>query len=321
MNMTQDCTAILILTYNTSADTINCIRSIEACNTAPIKFIVIDNGSTDKKEVDLLDSFFSESGRPYLRLEDSSTPTGELSYYTFLASSKNDGYARGNNKGLNLAYGDPSIHNILVLNSDILFTEDILPTLIDFQQKQAACGFVTPLVVSRKGDVDHCCARKAITNWEIIRIFVLFDRDILHSLSRIFRRQRILLNNPEYRNLPSFPVDMPSGACMLIDKHLFQHIGSFDPGTFLYYEENILYKKLHSISRSSHCVPSVRCTHLGAGSTQSIHSQFLQRCNLESADHYLTNYGDMSLLQHLVWNSAKAAWRLKFRIAKFRKAN
>ncbi|MBR3449806.1 MAG: glycosyltransferase [Bacteroidales bacterium] len=321
MNMTQGCTAILILTYKSSTDTINCIRSIEACNTAPVKYIVVDNGSPDKEAVEQLDVFFSQSGHPYRHLTDSDHPKEELPYFTFLSSSVNDGYARGNNKGLDLAYGDPSVENILILNSDILFTEDILPTLIDFQQKQSACGFVTPLVVTRKGDVDHCCARKAITNWEIIRIFVLFDRDILHSLSRIFRRQRILLNNPEYRNLPSFPVDMPSGACMLIDKHLFQHIGSFDPGTFLYYEENILYKKLHSISRSSHCVPSVRCTHLGAGSTQSIHSQFLQRCNLESADHYLTNYGDMSLLQHLVWNSAKAAWRLKFRIAKFRKAN
>ncbi len=312
MNMTQGCTAILILTYNTSADTINCIRSIEAYNTAPIKFIVIDNGSTDKKEVNLLDSFFSESGRPYIRLEDSSTPTGELSYYTFLASSKNDGYARGNNKGLNLAYGDPSIQNILVLNSDILFTEDILPFLLQFQRRQADCGLVTPLVVSRKGAVDHCCARIVPTNWEIIRHFGFFNRDFFHMLSKAVRRQKILLNNPELKELASFSVDFPSGACMLIDKELFREIGGFDPGTFLYYEEMILCKKLQTVSRTSFCVPSVKCTHLGAGSTQNQNSRFLQRCNLESADLYLSRYGHLTFVQKLVWYLVKGAWRLKF---------
>ena len=109
MNMTQGCTAILILTYNTSADTINCIRSIEACNTAPVKYIVVDNGSQDKAEAEKLDEFFSRSGRSYRRWSDSDTPEGELPYYSFLASQSNDGYARGNNKGSQLAFADPVV--------------------------------------------------------------------------------------------------------------------------------------------------------------------------------------------------------------------
>ncbi len=314
MVVEQTCTAILILNYNSADDTMNCIRSIEAHNTAPVKFIVVDNGSTAEAETDRLDRFFAQSGRPYLRLDDSSSPASELSYFTFLASSQNDGYARGNNKGLNLAYGDPSIASILILNSDILFTEDILPTLIDFQQKKSACGFITPLVISRKKEVDHCCARRALTNWDIIRIFALFDRDLFHILSRIFRRQRILLNNPDLINASSFPIDLPSGACMFIDKNIFRNIGSFDPGTFLYYEENILHKRIQAFSRSSYCIPSVRCTHLGAGSTHMIHNRFLQHCNLDSADYYLTHYGKMSFLQRFVWRLTKVAWRLRFRI-------
>ena len=115
-------------------------------------------------------------------------------------------------------------------------------------------------------------------------------------------------------NLPSFPVDMPSGACMLIDKELFRQIGSFDPGTFLYYEELILHKKLQAVSRTSYCVPTVRCTHLGAASTQSIPSIFLQRCNMESADLYLTRYAEMTFPQRLAWSLAKKAWLLRLRI-------
>ena len=318
--MTQDCTAILILTYNSASDTINCIRSIEACNTAPVKYIVVDNGSPDKSESEHLDSFFTQSGRSYRKLNDSDSPGNELPYFTFLASCENDGYARGNNKGLNLAYGDPSIRNILVLNSDILFTENILPTLLSFQQQQTDCGLITPLVISRKGRIDHCCARKAPTNWEEILFFLFFRKDWFHYLSKADTQQKILRSHPEKTELPSFPIDMPSGACMLIDKELFRQIGSFDPGTFLYCEEQILYKKLKAVSRTNYCVPSVKCTHLGAASTQNAPSLFLQRCNLESADFYLKHYGDLTLAQRLVWGVAKGAWRLRFKIIETRKS-
>ncbi len=312
--MTRDCTAILILTYNTSNDTIQCIRSIEACNSAPVKYIVVDNGSRDKAEAEKLDDFFSRSGRSYRRWSESDTPEGELPHFSLLASQSNDGYARGNNKGLRLAFADPAVSQILVLNSDILFTEDMIPTLLDFQKKTSDCGLLTPLVVSRKGTVDHCCARRIPTNREIIRLFGYFNRDYHHRLSQAEKRQKILLNNPELTQQPSFPVDVPSGACMLIEKDLFRQIGGFDPDTFLYYEENILYQKLRVLSRTNYCVPSVRCTHLGAGSTQNQNSRFLQRCNLESADHYLSKYGKMTIPQRLAWFLVKGLWLLKFRI-------
>lgn len=312
MKKSQEYTAILILTYNGSADTINCIRSIEAFNSAPVKYIVVDNGSPNQNEIDKLDRFFTQSGQSYSRWDDSDVPGTELPYFSFLASSSNDGYARGNNKGLQLAYGDASIHSILILNNDILFTEDFLPTLLEFQHQTADCGLVTPLIVSAKGTIDNCCARRIPTNWEIIRLFGFFRRDFLHILSRDNRRQKILMNNPELRERVSFPVDVPSGACMLIAKDLFRLIGGFDPDTFLYYEENILYQKLRDVPRINYCIPSVKCTHLGAGSTQNQNSIFLQRCNLESADVYLSRYGHPSLCQRLAWRFVKGMWRLKF---------
>ena len=297
----------------------NCIRSIEAHNTAPVKFIVVDNGSSDQKEVERLDSFFTQSGRSYLRLDDLSTPTSELSYFTFLASKKNDGYARGNNKGLNLAYGDPSIANILILNSDILFTEDLIPALLHVQREKVDCGLVTPLIMSRYGTIDHCCARKAPTNWEVILPFLLFHRKCFHFLSNLDARQKFLKIHPELIEQDVFPVDIPSGACMLIDKNLFHSVGGFDPNTFLYYEENILFKKLQPTARTSYCTPVVNCTHLGAASTQQLSSLFLKRCNLESADYYLRQYGNLTLIQRLSWGLAKIIWTIRLKRAANRK--
>lgn len=312
--MTQEYTAIIILTYNGSTDTINCIRSIESFNSSSIKFIVVDNGSPDREGNLLLERFFKQSGHEFLLLKDSDKPDANLPYYSLLASDRNDGYARGNNKGLRLAYSDPTIHNILILNNDILFSEDILPSLLKFQQQKSDCGLVTPLIVSGTGEIDHCCARRISTNWEIIRLFGFFGRDLFHLLLRANHRQKILLNNPSLIEQPSFSVDVPSGACMLINKELFRTIGGFDPDTFLYYEENILYQKLRALSRTNYCVPSVKCTHLGAGSTQNQNSRFLQRCNLESADLYLSRYGNLSFFQRLVWKIVKCLWHIKFAI-------
>ena len=235
MNMTQDCTAILILTYNTSTDTINCIRSIEACHSTPVKYIIVDNGSPNREEIERIERFVAQSGQSYRRWSDEDIPQEELPYFSLLASNSNDGYARGNNKGLRLAWGDATIRNILVLNNDILFTEDILPTLLSFQRKQADCGLVTPLIVSRRGTIDHCCARRIPTNWEIIRLFAFFHRDLFHMLSRANKRQKILLSHPELIEEVSFPIDFPSGACMLIEKDLFREIDTLEL-TLNYYE-------------------------------------------------------------------------------------
>lgn len=314
--MRNGCTAILILTFNSAEDTMNCIRSIEACNSAPVKFIVVDNGSTAEGETDRLDAFFSQSGRSYHCWNDEDDPQEDLPYYSLIASRSNDGYARGNNKGIRLAGKDSSIENILVLNSDVLFTEDILPALLRVQEEKPDCGLVTPLILSRRGTIDHCCARNAPTNWEVILPFLLFNRNRFQLLSEADKRQKVLKCNPAWVDLPIFPVDMPSGACMLIDKALFLDLGGFDPATFLYYEELILHKKLQAISRTNYCVPPVKCTHLGARTTEHSPSRFLQRCNLESADHYLSHYAHPTFFQRVVWGIVKGMWLLKFKITK-----
>ena len=308
-------TAILILNYNTASDTIACIQSIEAHNSASVKYIVVDNGSSDKRGILLLDNFFKTSEKSYRKLSDKDLPSSPLSYFTFLLSSENDGYAKGNNKGLRFAFSDPEIDNILIINSDVLFTEDLIPALRHIQAVKPNCGFVTPLIISRWGRIDHTCARKAPTNWDIIIPFLMMRKKWFNILSRLDAHQKILKEHPELVEQPVFPVDTPSGACMMIEKHLMAIIGGFDPNTFLYYEENILFKKLQALSRKSYCTPTVKCTHLGASSTQQLPTLFLKKCNLASADYYLSAYGNMSFMQRLAWKTAKLLWNVKFKLS------
>jgi len=83
---------------------------------------------------------------------------------------------------------------------------------------------------------------------------------------------------------------------MYINKKIFQEIGSFDPNTFLYWEENILFKKVEKIHKRNYLCTDLRCIHLGASSTASSPSLFIIDCNLKSSRYYMKTYSGCSIL-------------------------
>lgn len=308
-------TGIVILNYNNSWDTVECIRSIEACNTAPVKYIVVDNGSREE-EVHALRSFLEEQFSGRIAVLREGEPAGTLAYANFVPSPSNDGYARGNNKGLFFAYADEGLDDVIILNNDIQFRDDIIPVLSERRKTLSRPGILTPLLRNLDGSIETPCARRFPSNWQVIFPFVLFKHDLFHLLSRSSTKQKLLLTNPELLQEQAFPIGLPSGAFMFVDKHLFREVGGFDEGTFLYYEENILCRKLADLGYENYCIPTVCALHTGGASTRKISNLFLQECNLRSADHYLKDFARMTGAQRLVWGAVKGLWQLKFRLKK-----
>lgn len=314
MHRKMKLTALIILNFNNFEDTINCIESVERYNTAPIKIIVVDNGSTRKEAPAALDRYMCEHfGARYARYYDGErVPAGVLPYATLLVSSTNDGYAQGNNKGLRLVNDDPTVDDVMILNNDILFIEDIIPTLITTRDSIDRCGLISPLLLKRDcKNIDLNCARRTVD------VKVLIKENFLHyfrrlrgkSMEQYMRRRFILLD--DYPDLESITeVDLPSGSCMLIDKKLFAGIGYFDPGTFLYYEEDILYKKLSAIGYHNYVLPYLRCVHLGAVSTSKRSATTTLRANNLSERYYVKHFSDASLPLRLLHNlSARFFWQ------------
>lgn len=288
-------TAVIILNYNNWEDTINCIESVEEHNSASIRYIVVDNGSTRERCIDALESFFIKrfSGK-YKKIYDTEVNESPLPYLTFLVSQRNDGYARGNNKGLHLAYTDKNVDYIMILNNDILFVEDIIPRLNAISRVLPKCAIVSP-VLYKKGmqELDYNCARINKSTWYIIL-------SIIYTSSKSAEKKQILKVNPTLINEQYVPIDLPSGACMYVNKELMMAIGGFDSHTFLYYEEDILYSKIKKIGLNNYIVPYLRCIHLGASSTKRKSSSFLVRTAFESRKYYLKNYCNLSVFQSFV---------------------
>lgn len=278
-------TAIIILEYNNETDTVNCIESVERFNTAPVKYIVVDNGSPDATVPGRIEEYLRSKFSDTAVYGDADVPTvpAELSRATFLRSGSNDGYASGNNKGLRLAYLDPSVRHVMILNSDILFVADIIPPMLAELDSISDAAFISPVLYTRDMEgIDYNCARRAISLGQLMTVSACLHIDVLG----IHRRRRIPLDTA----VPVVPIELPSGSCMLCRKDMFESIGSFDPGTFLYYEENILWEKVRRKGLRNYIDTRLRCIHLGATSTRRQPSAFIAETNGRSIVYFAARY-------------------------------
>lgn len=291
-------TGIIILNFNNARLTLDCVDSVVRVNTAPAKFVIVDNASADDSMEVLRDGLSSRFGEGFETFNMDDMPD-RLPLCSLVRSDVNGGYAQGNNVGLRLAENDDRIDNILILNNDIVFTEDIIPELAHFIGSTPGAGIASPLLLKKDGEsIDFNCARKDCTLKEIACYYLLYCRDFHGILSKFARRSRILVNNPKLIDAPSIPIELPSGSCMMISKSLFREIGYFDPNTFLYYEESILYRKLLAAGRVNYLLPAVRCIHLGAQTTANADRSYsyLRNSN-KSAYYYVMHYRDLNLFQ------------------------
>lgn len=276
---------IVILNYNNAGRTADCLESILKHNSAPVRVAVVDNASTDDS-VEMLKVW--QNGHPDV--------------FELIVSPENGGYARGNNLGLEYFGKDEDVDKVLILNNDVIFTEDIIPTLSGFIDDYPEAGLVSPLLCCRDGRTpDSTCARRDCSVREIIWTYLLYFTDIAGILSHFSQKRKMLLADPKLLRQSQVAIELPSGSCMMIRKELFREIGWFDPNTFLYYEENILYRKLLAEGKQNYMLPGISCIHLGGETTNKVaHNASYMRSSKASGYYYATHYRNLKIFQKFV---------------------
>ena len=305
--MKCEITAIIILNYNNYEDTINCIESIICYNSALVKIIVVDNGSTrvdaSQKLREYLLNQFSDN---ILEVNDSylaSVSSVNLPMCTYIASSINDGYARGNNKGLKLADIDNEITHVMVLNNDVLFIEDIIPSLLKWDTQLSDSAFISPLLLKKdRKSIDYNCARKSVSFYGEIKKMLLIPLEKCFHFTRKYVDSHQILKWVDYKQLNYVPSELLSGSCLFVAKEVFSKISFFDPNTFLYFEEDILYEKTKRIGLQNYLIPSIKCVHIGAQSTSYI-SKRVSVYSSESAIYYFKHYCGCGKIKVFIYNS------------------
>ena len=194
--------------------------------------------------------------------------------FVFIRSSKNCGYAAGNNIGLKYAY-ENGYDYALVINNDIIVEDgSLLDKLVSVFEKDESVGAVSPDVYSPEG---HLFNRDSVkpSFW-----------DFTLGLLNYKRKGRKIADLGGYGY-----VYRPQGCCMMLKLRVVKAVDYMDETTFLYCEEFILAEKMSSLGYKCACCLETSIIHNHSKVVKSnIKLKKIISISNESFAYYLKKY-------------------------------
>jgi N-acetylglucosaminyl-diphospho-decaprenol L-rhamnosyltransferase len=184
-----------------------------------------------------------------------------------LLADRNHGYGGAANLALD---GDAEL--VCVSNGDLLPQATALARLADAALSDPGVGMVGPVF---EGGTQHYHARLPGPG-------ILLARALVGSFGR-----RPLRAPAEGREAV---VGQVSGACALMRRELWERVGGFDEGFFLWYDDVDLAKRVINLGYRNLVVGSAAVRHAGAGSFAQIEPSTAQAIRLASLERYIRKH-------------------------------
>jgi len=214
--------AIIILNYNNYHDTIKCVDNLIDINTDGL-IIIVDNSSTNDS-FDILSNKYN----------------GYSNIHVIL-SEKNGGYSYGNNVGIRYARKQvPTLRFIAIMNPDVIIKSN--HTFVDnikiIEENNDIVGITSVIIQNGQEDLDT-------SGWRLPTFSQILFSDcmILGKLSARLRKNNTKSDETHYIRY----VEALHGSFFIIRADIFKQINDFDESVFMYYEENILGKKVKEL--------------------------------------------------------------------------
>jgi GT2 family glycosyltransferase len=205
---------IVVLNYRTADLTVECLRSLGGqVQATGARILVPDNASADGSAEKISAAIASN---------------GWQSWASVLPLDRNGGYAFGNNAGIRrFRDSSPPPELILLLNPDTIVLPGAVQSLVDFMEQHPEVGIVGSQLEDREGRPQASGFRfhTALSELDFALRLGLFSK-------LIARYMVVLPPSPTAQQ-----VQWVSGASIMIRSRVFDSIGLFDEGYFLYFEE------------------------------------------------------------------------------------
>ena len=250
--------SISLVTYNNSKVIEKCINSIfNITNNIDFEIIIIDNNSSDNTVKIIKNNFKNVK---------------------LIKNDKNIGFGAAHNIAIKLGKG--KYH--LVLNPDIIFTENTIEKLINFMEENSDIGLVSPKIVFPDGTIQYLCKRSPCLFDLCVRRFTPgFIQDLFKKRIDYFE-----MRETGYNKI----MDVPylSGSFMLFRRSILEEIGGFDENFYMYSEDADITQRAAEISRTVF-YPYTSVIHLWErGSHKNIKLLFI---SLVSTAKYFNKWG------------------------------
>jgi hypothetical protein len=191
---------------------------------------------------------FRPTGYEIIVIDNASTDgSGEMVRRRFesvqcIQQANNIGFGAANNAGARAAGGDL----LFFLNNDTFALSDPLTPLGEYMQAHPGCGAAGIALRNPDGSPQSSLGR-----WPLIRT------------EWLMKRGRGLYDPAEYAS-----VDWLTGAALCVRREVFESVGGFDEGFFMYFEDVDLCRRIADAGSARHFIPSIEMVHVG-GASQS----------------------------------------------------
>lgn len=204
--------SLVILNYENFRETEKCLNSALGIKYDNFDIVVVDNGSQNESYQYLYRKFRDNKKIHIIR------------------NHKNQGFARGNNVGIQYALKKLKADFVMTANSDIVFTDkNILSVLLKEYKTEygiMSCDIQQDGISTYKATVDF--------PWLMVEFMKMFSQKH-HMLYTEQKMEGILKKHKEHDK------EVLHGSLLMFTPSYFANYLGFYPGTFLYLEENILY--------------------------------------------------------------------------------
>lgn len=269
--------AVIVVNFNDENDTLKYVKEITEYDIID-KIVVVDNQSTNPGSFEQLQVLNSEK-------------------VDVIRSEKNGGYSYGNNFGIKyLEDQGLEFDYYAISNPDIEISKEAIDCTIEFLDENSNVGIASPKMLNSQGN------RIRRSSWK----FRTFGRDVVHSsrvLELLFYK---VLKNGEYLDSDYekeiLQVDCISGAFFVIRKTAYHDVDKLDENVFLFYEEDILAKKLAAKGYLTYSLNNVSFKHFESqtiGRTFSYYKKVKELYN--SKMYYHKYYNNINAFKILIF--------------------
>jgi len=252
--------AVILINYNSSQYTLDCVKSIEEKTSPSLRYqiVVVDNNSR-QEEVSKL------------------APLNTNSRVTLLRSRINTGFSGANMMGMQAADAD----YYYFLNNDCILLNDCLHILHSFLESKTEAANCSGEMINKDGVYEYN-----------FRYFPSLKLKLLGSgLLRIFSPSEY----PDKHKRMEKPtrVDLVNGSSMFIRATAFESIGGFDTNYFLYCEEEDIALRLRRAGHLTFMVPEAQYQHFenkSSASDNAIRLPYLKEFYISFLYYFSKNY-------------------------------
>jgi len=232
----------------------------------------------------------------------------EIAAKTTLVENANEGFGKGNNRGMEMARGD----YILLLNPDTKVAEDNFQVMVDFMKAHPEVGMASSKLIKANGEIDWA-SRRSEPNPKIA-----FYRlsGLQYLMPKKFGGYNVLDKHVDEET----EVECIVGAYMMISRDCYRKVGGFDEDFFMYGEDVDLCYRVRAAGYKIWYYPKTYSYHYKGQSSKKASAATLYHFHNAMWIYYNKHYRQKSnfIMTALVYLGIWARYYLKLAINHFK---